>query len=257
MSQGWKRGCCQLGLVRALGVGEAIALALVEIATTVGNPAFAQITPDGSLGAESSVVTPDRNIRGLPGVLIEGGAARGVNLFQSFSEFNVRELQRVYFANPAGIENILSRVTGSNPSNILGTLGVDGRANLFLLNPNGILFGANARLDIAGSFVASTADSLTFGDNLQFSATNPEAAPLLTVNLRPGLQYGTSYRGNIANAGNLAVGQGQTLSLAGSTVNSTGSLEALSGTVQILGNSVALLDNARINVSGVGVAVPC
>ncbi|NEO42033.1 MAG: filamentous hemagglutinin N-terminal domain-containing protein [Moorea sp. SIOASIH] len=92
-----------------------------------GNYALAQITPDQTLGNESSVVTPNLTIRGEPGDLIEGGAVRGSNLFHSFQDFNVGQLQRVYFANPAGIENILSRVTGSNISNILGTLGVDVR----------------------------------------------------------------------------------------------------------------------------------
>jgi filamentous hemagglutinin family protein len=119
---------------------------------------------------------------------------------------------KVYFANPLGIENILSRVTGNNLSNVLGTLGVDGGANLFLLNPNGIIFGANASLDITGSFVASTANRFVFGNSSEFSATNPQAPSLLTINLPPGLQYGANHPGVIANTGNLAVGQDLTLS---------------------------------------------
>ncbi|AOY79057.2 filamentous hemagglutinin N-terminal domain-containing protein [Moorena producens JHB] len=164
------------------------------------------------------------------------------------NDFNVEELQRVYFANPAGIENIISRVTGTNPSSILGTLGVDGAANLFLLNPHGIIFGANAQLDIQGSFVASTANSITFGDGSSFSA-NPDNSSLLTVSVPLGLQYGTNQAGAIANAGNLAVGSGQTLSLSGGTVTSTGSLTAAGGLVEVLGNQVSLLENARIDVS--------
>ncbi|NJP10017.1 MAG: filamentous hemagglutinin N-terminal domain-containing protein [Leptolyngbyaceae cyanobacterium RU_5_1] len=246
-------GGCQVGLATVLGTIAALAAQPgAEILTASGASAIAQIAPDSSLGNERSQVTPSNNIRGLPGILIQGGAIRGANLFQSFSEFNVGEAQRVYFANPSGIQNILSRVTGSNPSNILGTLGVDGSANLFLLNPNGILFGRNARLDIAGSFVASTADSLVFENGLKFSATHPEVAPLLTLNLRPGLQYGTNYRGPITNAGDLSVGAGQTLALAGSTVTHTGSLTTPGGTVQVLGDRVSLLDNARIDVSSIG-----
>jgi filamentous hemagglutinin family protein len=194
----------QSGLARILTIGGAIALAECFCYVAFGNRALAQITPDATLGQESSVVSPNTNVRGLPAELIEGGALRGANLFHSFSQFNVGEGQRVYFANPTGIENILTRVTGNNLSNIFGTLGVDGAASLFLLNPNGIIFGANAKLDIAGSFVASTANRLVFDNGATFSATNPEAPPLLSINLTPGLQYGLNYRGAITNAGNKA-----------------------------------------------------
>lgn len=120
-----------------------------------GNRAIAQIIPDRTLGAESSVVTPNINIKGVPSDRIDGGAIRGSGLFHSFQELNVREGRGAYFNNPAGIENIFSRVTGINPSNIFGTLGVLGNANLFLLNPNGIIFGPNAKLDMGGSFFGS------------------------------------------------------------------------------------------------------
>jgi filamentous hemagglutinin family protein len=67
----------------------------------------------------------------------------------------------VDFANPAEVKNIITRVTDA-PSNINGTLGVLGNANLFFINPNGIFFGQNARLDLAGTFVGSTANGLKF-----------------------------------------------------------------------------------------------
>src|SRR5919199_2164369 len=202
-----------LGLTRVLGIGKAIALTGGLTTAFLANPAVAQITPDATLGTESSVVTPNVNIRGLPTDRINGGAVRGANLFHSFQEFNVGDGQRVYFANPTGIENILSRITGNNLSNILGTLGVDGGANLFLLNPNGIIFGPNAKLDIAGSFVASTANSVVFENGYQFSAKNPEALPILTVSVPLGVQYGANQpRTTIRNTGTLAVGQNFTLS---------------------------------------------
>ncbi|MDJ0734646.1 MAG: filamentous hemagglutinin N-terminal domain-containing protein [Nostocaceae cyanobacterium] len=188
------------------------------------SPAFAQIVVDDTLGNERSVVNSSSNIRGLPAELIQGGATRGENLFHSFREFNVNEGQRVYFANPSSIENILSRVTGKDVSNILGTLGVDGSANLFLLNPNGIIFAENARLDVNGSFVVSTANSFVFPDGSEFSATNPQAPPLLKINLTPGLQYGQNPAGNIVNKGNLVVGQN--LTLAGNNLNLQGQLLA-------------------------------
>lgn len=172
--------------------------------------ANAQIVPDNTLGNEASVVTPDTLIRGANGDLIEGGAARGDDLFHSFEDFNVNDLQRVYFANPAGIESIFSRVTGNSISEILGTLGVDGDADLFFLNPNGIVFGEDAQLDISGSFFATTADGFEWGEGLVYSATNPTAPPLLAVTLTPGLQISDAQRA-IENRGSLSVGQDLTL----------------------------------------------
>jgi filamentous hemagglutinin family protein len=209
---------------------------------------LAQITPDETLGEERSRVTPNVDVRGSRADRIDGGATRGSNLFHSFRDFNVNDGQRVYFSNPAGIENILSRVTGSDVSDILGTLGVDGSANLFLLNPNGIIFGANAQLDISGSFTASTGRGFTFFDGSEFSATNPQAPPLLNVGVPIGLQYGQPV-GNLSNAGGLSVTPGQTLSLFGNTVTHSGSLVAPGGTVQVLGDRIALLDGSSINVS--------
>jgi filamentous hemagglutinin family protein len=189
---------------------------------------LAQITPDTTLGAESSVVTPDAIVGGDPADLIEGGALRGSNVFHSFIDFNVAESQRVYFANPNGIENIVSRVTGGNVSNIFGTLGVDGAANLFLLNPNGILFGPNAQLDVAGSFSASTGDRFSYLDGSEFSAVNPNDAPLVTVNITPGVQFGADAPDAlILNQGNLVAGQD--LTLQAGAVNSSGTLTANNG----------------------------
>ncbi|MGB3650042.1 MAG: filamentous hemagglutinin N-terminal domain-containing protein, partial [Rivularia sp. (in: cyanobacteria)] len=91
----------------------------------------AQLIPD-NMGKESSTVNPS-----IERDLIEGGAIRNNNLFHSFKEFNVNSNQKVYFSNPDNITNILTRVTGSNASKIFGTLGVNGNANLFLINPNG------------------------------------------------------------------------------------------------------------------------
>ncbi|BAY10079.1 two-partner secretion domain-containing protein [Calothrix sp. NIES-2098] len=169
------------------------------------NFASAQIIPDDTLGNTPSTITPNVNIKGLTADRIDGGAIRGANLFHSFREFNVGEFQRVYFANPPGINNILTRVTGSNISNILGTLGVDGTANLFLLNPNGIIFGKNASLDLGGSFVGSTANAIKFGDSTLFSATASQTKPLLTITAPIGLQF----EGNTGSIQVQGDGQGQ------------------------------------------------
>ncbi|NEQ82492.1 MAG: filamentous hemagglutinin N-terminal domain-containing protein, partial [Moorea sp. SIO2I5] len=221
--------------------------------------AHSQIIRDQTLGIEHSIVTP-QEFRDL----IEGGAIRGSNLFHSFLEFNVNEGQNVYFANPDGIANILTRVTGGSRSQIFGTLGVDGPANLYLINPNGIHFGNNARLDVAGSFIATTADGIKLGQQGLFSATEPEKSNLLTI--QPGAfftnalrQHQARQRGlgglphsllpEIRNQGNLAVGSGQGLVLSGDLVTSTGSLVAPGGIVKINGSQIGLWDNASIDVS--------
>lgn len=175
-----------LAPIVCLAIGGIVVLLDVEVS--------AQLVPDTTLGDESSRVTP----LGEAMRRIDGGAIRGENLFHSFQEFNVGDSQTVHFANPNGIQRILTRVMGGNPSEILGTLGVFGNADLFLINPNGISFGANAALDVNGSFVASTADSLVFED-VEFSATDTGANPILSMGVPLGLQYGSN-RGSITNA---------------------------------------------------------
>ncbi|NMG08842.1 filamentous hemagglutinin N-terminal domain-containing protein [Brasilonema sp. UFV-L1] len=203
--------------------------------------ATAQITPDNSLGAESSVVTPNVEIKDIPSDRIDGGATRGANLFHSFQEFNINAGRGAYFSNPAGIANILTRVTGGNPSNIQGVLGVLGKANLFFINPNGIIFGRNARLDLGGSFLGSTANSLIFKNGFEFSATNPQAPPLLTINIPIGLGFRNN-PGSITNQSNqptIVDSRGNPIGL---TVPSGNSLVLVGGDI----NS----DNGRITVPG-------
>ncbi|MDX2228037.1 MAG: filamentous hemagglutinin N-terminal domain-containing protein [Leptolyngbyaceae cyanobacterium bins.349] len=189
-----------------------------------GLPSIAQITPDTTLGSDRSLVTPNVQLPTGLGDRIDGGAIRGSNLFHSFADFNVNTGQRVYFANPAAIHNIISRVTGRNFSNIDGTLGVLGTANLFLINPNGIVFGPNARLDIRGSFTASTANHIPFPDGYAFSATDPDTPPLLTVSAPLGLSSWLPSAGAIASSGNLTAGQD--LNLVGHTLNLQGRMAA-------------------------------
>lgn len=208
--------------------------------------ASAQLTPDTTLGGESSVITPGVIINRQPADRIDGGASRSANLFHSFSEFNLNDGQRVYFASPTGIENIITRVTGANASNILGTLGVDGSANLFLINPNGIVFGKNARLDVRGSFFASTASSLVFADGNQFSATTPQSPPLLTVSLPLGVQFGATPRPLEVQGSTLEVLSGRTLGLVGGEVRFLGGkIAAPGGRIElgsVAGNSVVSLN---------------
>nr|WP_254446913.1 filamentous hemagglutinin N-terminal domain-containing protein [Dolichospermum sp. UHCC 0259] len=202
----------------------------------------AQITPDATLGNENSLVTPGVNIKNQLTDVIEGGAKRENSLFHSFSEFNVNNGQRVYFANPPEINNIFSRVTGNNISHILGTLGVNGNANLYLLNPNGIIFSKDASLDIQGSFFATTANSFTFPDGSEFNATNPQI-PLLTMSVSEGVQFG-SQLGDISSQGNLITENDLTLSA--ENLDLQGTLEA-GGDLTLEATGDIQVSNTNIN----------
>lgn len=153
--------------------------------------------------------------------VIVDGAERGRNLFHSYEQFNVGEGRTVFFfTENVLIENILARVTGNDVSEIFGTLSPFGgnAPNLFLMNPNGIVFGENAWLNVAGSFVATTAESIRFPDNLEFSATNPTAHSLLSVNVPIELQFGQQ-SGPITSEGFLALPTQSSLVRAGSPIN--------------------------------------
>lgn len=143
-----------------------------------------QIVPDSSV---NSRVTPQGNI-----FLIEDGSVRGSNLFHSFQNFSVPTGGTAYFKNAANIQNIFSRVTGKSISSIDGILKANSTANLFLLNPNGIVFGTNAQLNIGGSFLGTTANSIQFADGMLFSTLSPQSPPLLTVATPVGIQLGSN-----------------------------------------------------------------
>jgi filamentous hemagglutinin family protein len=168
----------------------------------VARPIVAQVISDDTLPVgERSQVSSDRNFQ------VDGGARRGGNLFHSFSQLSVPTGGSVYFNNAADVQTIFSRVTGGSVSSIDGLIRANGTADLFLLNPNGILFGPNGALDIGGSFVATTANRINFADGFEYSATNSQTAPLLTLSAPVGLQMG-------ANSGRIEVqGNGYDLSV--------------------------------------------
>lgn len=228
-SQSRNRHRWPLRFATALGIGSAMVFC--------GTIATAQITPDGSINFS---ITPD-TINGTAVERIDGGVIQGVNLFHSFSDFNVNLGQHIYFNNPDGINNILSRVTGINPSNIQGTLGVLGGANLFLLNPNGILFGPNARLDLSGSFIGTTANAIGFPSGGEFSQTSDPTNPLLVLNPSALLfnQMGNPPRIEVTGA-NLSVG----------SPGNPSSLLLVGGDVLINGATLQGVEGSNIQIGG-------
>lgn len=222
------------------------ALALLTVVTVLAGlfarTTFAQIVPDTSLGDNSSSVIPEGDGRDR----IEGGLIRETNLFHSFRDFNIEVGDRAYFASPNGIETILTRVTGNQTSNIFGTLGVLGEADLFLLNPNGIVFGPEAQLDIGGSFLVTSADAIQFGNQGLFSAANPQIPALLTVS-PSALFFGNHVDGNapgsIINRSVVSTGMDASSNLAfGLSVPKGESLLLVGGNV--------LIDGGGLNAQG-------
>jgi filamentous hemagglutinin family protein len=212
------------------------------------SPSQAQIVPDNTLPVNSSV-TPVCTV-----CTIEGGTVRGANLFHSFSEFSVPTGGEALFNNALQIEKIFSRVTGSNISNIDGLIRANGTANLFLLNPNGIIFGAGARLDIGGSFLATTASSFKFPDGSKFSATNPTAPPLLTISVPMGLQFGGTPNQIVVQGSSLTVQQQKTLALLGRDVTiAGGTLKAPTGRIEL--GSVTGQGQVSLTPTGTGIAL--
>jgi filamentous hemagglutinin family protein len=199
---------------------------------------LAQVTVDGTT---STTVTPTDT-----GVRIENGNREGGNLFHSFDRFSIPTGTEAYFNNPIDLVNIFSRVTGGEISNINGLIRVNGGTNLFLINPAGIVFGEGARLQLGGSFYGSTADSIVF-NNGEFSATDLDNPPLITINAPIGLNFRNEpqpiVNQSTANNVGLQVDAGETIGLIG-------------GEIEIIGNGLASgEDNSINNITAQGATV--
>ncbi|MCC5659384.1 filamentous hemagglutinin N-terminal domain-containing protein [Nostoc sp. XA010] len=216
------------------GLGSTRWGALVTIALGVSfctiDCAIAQITPDGTLPNNTRVTREGDTFN------ITGGTQAGGNLFHSFGEFSVPTNGAASFNNAVDIQNIISRVTGGSVSNIDGLIRANGTANLFLINPSGIIFGKNASLDIRGAFTATTANEIKLGEKGLFSATEPAKSNLLTI--QPNALFVNALKNQqaqINNQANLTVGEGKNITLFGANVSNTGILTAQNGTINLTG----------------------
>jgi filamentous hemagglutinin family protein len=213
---------------------------LIAGLSVIDQSVLAQVIPDQTLSSPSVV----RNLGST--ATINGGTTAGPNLFHSFSLFSIPSGGTAFFNNSLAINNILTRMTGGESSLINGLIKTNGTANLFLINPNGILFGPNASLNVGGSFVASTANSFTFADGLEYSATKPQTAPLLAVNVPIGLQYGKGAQPISVVGSSLSVSPGKTLALVGGDVSLEGTtLYSPGGRIDLAG----LLDSGTIGLA--------
>src|SRR5262249_55537716 len=190
------------------------------------------IRPDGTLG---TTVTQTGNLYDITGGMRPGN---GPNLFHSFDRFSVGTNDTARFSGPTGIKNILSRVTGGQQSLIDGQLQstIPG-ANLYLLNPSGVLFGSNANLDISGSFYISTANYLSFADGATFSAH---------------LSDSTTLTGVSPVAFGFLSPQPAPITILGSTLQVTGgqTMSVVGGDMQIAGGQL-LVPHGRVQLASV------
>ncbi|PZV16248.1 MAG: hypothetical protein DCF20_08920, partial [Pseudanabaena sp.] len=207
---------------------------------SIAHSTQAQIATDGTTATQvnGNAIAPTGN-----------GTVNGGNLYHSFGEFNVPQSGVIFntgnsAVNGADVRNIINRVTGENPSAVLGT--IESRqafpnANLYLMNPNGIIFGQNARLDIGGSFHATTGtgfgfDSGTFSvdkNSLSFPNGDPKT-----------IRFAIAQPAGIINQGNLAVDAGKSITFTGGSIINTGTLTAPGGNValtSVAGNSLVEL----------------
>ena len=166
---------------------------------------------------------------------IHGGSLSGdgANLFHSFQDFGLSASQIANFLSQPGIENILGRVVGGNPSVINGLLQVTGgNSNLYLMNPSGILLGAQAQLNVPGDFFATTATGIGWASGAWFNAIGtPDYTAL--VGTPSQFAFDGAAAGAIVNAGNLTVDAGHDITLLAGQTAQTGTISAPEGQVTI------------------------
>ncbi len=198
-----------------------------------------EVTLDGSVGPAGALTGPDYQITE------NLGKRAGSNLFHSFGRFNINSSESATFSGSTGIKNVISRVTGGQASNIDGTLRVSiPNANLYLLNPAGVIFGEHAKLDVPGSFHVSTAGYLKFQDGVHFNTGAATAPQVLTTAEPEAFGFLNNNPASISLSGNtgsvLKVNPGSTISFIGGDITSK--------------NTAIYAPGGRINIASAGSA---
>src|SRR5207249_5297660 len=139
---------------------------IVALLTLLAHPLLGGVVLDGSFGKSGALPGPNYMIQASFGKQVGG------NLFQSFNQFNLISSQSATFTGPQTVHNILGRITSGSASSIDGLVRSDiAGANLFLLNPAGVMFGPNAKINVSGSFAVSTANYLKLADGGKFNTS--------------------------------------------------------------------------------------
>ena len=226
------------------GLKTSLSIFISPIALLAGtSPTTAQsIIP--APGSSNTQITTNQNQ-----INITGGQTSpdGANLFHIFQQFGLNQNQIANFITQPNIRNILSGITGGQPSIINGLITVTGgNSNLFLINPAGIVFGANAALNVPADFTATTATSIGF-DNGWFDPNGSNDYHTL-IGEPKSFNFAIPQPGSIINTGNLSVTQGHNLNLIGGTIINSGSLTATGGNITI----TAVDHNSTIRISQPG-----
>ena len=216
--------------------------------------ANSEVSTDGSVGAATIVIGPNYDIASTL------GQQSGNNLFHSFSNFNIQTGESATFSGAASIQNIIGRVTGSGVSLIDGDINSSiAGADLWLINPNGVIFGANANLNVGGSFHVSTGDTVIMDDAQQYDALQTADVSLLVSN-PVGFGFLNATPASIVMSGtSLSVASGETLSVVGGGVSLVNtSLQAVDGRVNVAALSsageVTFSNPALITDTGIAVS---